>query len=169
MLFWCRLPRCWRILREFPADAVLADPGFTAWVACSEAGDPPYATYGISALTLTSRDTARFGTALPPDYRLLVGAPVQPTCSRRRFTKLLFRDVNAHGNRVRAGLGLPPFPGKTFCMRFRRICTSKAARGPLEYPRSDLPPQEHLIGPLLPEAPRDFAPPDSGRPISRAD
>jgi UDP:flavonoid glycosyltransferase YjiC (YdhE family) len=28
-----------------------------------------------------------------------------------------------------------------------------------EYPRSDLPPQVHFIGPLLPEPPRDFVPP----------
>jgi UDP:flavonoid glycosyltransferase YjiC (YdhE family) len=157
-----------RILREFPADAVLADPGFYGAGGLLELGDPPYATYGISALTLTSRDTAPFGTALPPDASPL--GRVRNRALAALFRRLLFRDVNAHGNRVRAGVGLPPFPGSVLDA-FSPYLYLQSSTPAFEYPRSDLPPQVHFIGPLLPAAARDFAPPEwwpdlrAGRPV----
>ena len=146
-----------RILREFPADAVLADPGFYSMGGLFEAGDPPYATYGISALTLTSRDTAPVDTALPPDASSLGHL-------RNRMLAALFQAVAVSRcqcpwqSRARR-LGFPPFPG-SILDAFSPYLYLHSSTPAFEYPRSDLPPQVHFIGPLLPEAPRDFAPPD---------
>jgi UDP:flavonoid glycosyltransferase YjiC (YdhE family) len=71
---------------------------------------------------------------------------------------VVFRDVAAHGNNVRRALGLLPLRRGVFdgLSPFLNLQSSTPA---FEYPRSDLPPQVHFIGPLLPAAPRDFAPP----------
>jgi UDP:flavonoid glycosyltransferase YjiC (YdhE family) len=143
------------ILRVFPADALLADTGFLGAGALHELGGPPYAIYSITALTLSSRDTAPFGLALPPDASSL------GRLRNRALTglfRVIFRDVTAYGNGVRRKLGLPPLQRSVFdgLSPFLNLQSSTPA---FEYPRSDLPPQVHFIGPLLPDAPRDFAPP----------
>jgi UDP:flavonoid glycosyltransferase YjiC (YdhE family) len=48
-----------RILADFPADVLLADQVFLGAQPVHELGGPPWATLGVSALTLNSRDTAR--------------------------------------------------------------------------------------------------------------
>jgi UDP:flavonoid glycosyltransferase YjiC (YdhE family) len=145
-----------RILREFPADVVLADPGFLGVAGLAEAGDPPYATYGISALTLSSRDTAPFGTALPPATSPL--GRLRNRALAALFRNFLFRDVNAYGDRMLASLDLPQHEGGVLD-GFSPYLYLQSSTLAFEYPRSDLPPQVHFIGPLLPEAARDFSPP----------
>jgi UDP:flavonoid glycosyltransferase YjiC (YdhE family) len=101
------------ILRLFPADAILADPGLMGAAVLNELGGPPYANYGISALTLSSRDTAPFGLALPPDSSPL--GRLRNRVLHTLFQRVLFRDVQTHANAA--------------CwIAFRRFCTSKAAR-----------------------------------------
>jgi UDP:flavonoid glycosyltransferase YjiC (YdhE family) len=144
------------ILRVFPADALLADTGFLGAGALHELGGPPYAIYGITALTLSSRDTAPFGLALPPDASPL--GRLRNKALNALFQHVIFRDVAAYADEVRRTLGLPPLRRGVFdgLSPFLNLQSSTPA---FEYPRSDLPPQVHFIGPLLPEAPRDFAPP----------
>jgi UDP:flavonoid glycosyltransferase YjiC (YdhE family) len=144
------------ILRTFPADALLADTGFLGAGALHELGGPPYAIYGITALPLSSRDTAPFGLGLPPD-----SSPFGRMRNRALgalFQHVIFRDVAAHANGVRDTLGLPPLQRSAVDIRspFLYLQSSTPA---FEYPRSDLEPQVHFIGPLLPETPSDFAPP----------
>jgi UDP:flavonoid glycosyltransferase YjiC (YdhE family) len=143
------------ILRSFPADALLADTGFLGAGALHELGGPPYAIYGITAMTLSSRDTAPFGLGLPPD-----ASPLGRLRNRAltALFKLMFRDVTAYSNGVRRTLGLPPLRRSVFdgLSPFLNLQSSTPT---FEYPRSDLPPQVHFIGPLLPETPHDFVAP----------
>jgi UDP:flavonoid glycosyltransferase YjiC (YdhE family) len=144
------------ILRVFPADALLADTGFLGAGALHELGGPPYAIYSITALTLSSRDTAPFGLGLPPDASPL--GRVRNQVLAALFQRVVFRDVAAYADNVRRTLGLPPLRRSVFdgLSPFLNLQSSTLA---FEYPRSDLPSQVHFIGPLLPDAPRDFAPP----------
>ena len=144
------------ILRVFRADAVLTDTGFLGAGALHELGGPPYAIYGITALTLSSRDTAPFCLALPPDASPL--GRLRNKGLHTLFQQVIFRDVAVYANDVRRTLGLPPLRHSVFdgLSPFLNLQSSTPA---FEYPRSDLPLQVHFIGPLLPETPRDFAPP----------
>jgi UDP:flavonoid glycosyltransferase YjiC (YdhE family) len=157
-----------RILRDFPAEVLLADTGFVGAGALHELGGPPYAIYGITALTLGSRDTAPFGLALPPDASPL--GRLRNRALAALFQHVIFRDVTKYANALRRKLGLPPLRRSVLdgLSPFLYLQSSTSA---FEYPRSDLPPQLHFIGPLLPEPPRDFAPPvwwgdlGDGRPV----
>ena len=60
-----------RILREFPADAIVADPSVGAASTINEKGGPPFAVYSVTCLGLKSRDTAPFGLGLMPSYSTL--------------------------------------------------------------------------------------------------
>jgi MGT family glycosyltransferase len=86
--------------------------------------------------------------------------------------RVLFRDVNAHYENARRGLGLAP--GRVPLFRAPLVQPQlflQATVPELEYPRSDYPPHVHFIGALLPDAPGDFAPPEwwkelrSSRPV----
>ncbi|MBC8076975.1 MAG: glycosyl transferase, UDP-glucuronosyltransferase, partial [Chloroflexales bacterium] len=157
-----------RILQEFPADALVCDTAFIGAGALHELGGPPYAVFGITALTLGSRDTAPFGTALAPDSSPL--GRLRNRALAALFQHGLFRDVNTYANGVRRALDLPPLRGNVLdsMSPFLYLHSSTPT---FEYPRSDLPPQVHFIGPLLPPPPPDFAPPawwpelHAGKPV----
>lgn len=145
-----------RILQTFPADVLLADTGFLAAGVLHELGGPRWATYGITALTLSSRDTAPFGMALPPAQSLV---------QRLRFRLLnalmdhvLFRDVQLHMRQVRRRLGLSDGGPSVLNSTLSPYLYLQSSTPAFEYPRSDLPPQVHFVGPLLPP-PGDWLPP----------
>jgi UDP:flavonoid glycosyltransferase YjiC (YdhE family) len=157
------------ILQEFPADVLLSDTGFGGASYTYEKGGPPWAVYGITALTINSRDTAPFGFGMPPNASA-------PGRLRNRFLNwlldhVLFRDVVIYTDRVRARMGLPPARKGIFDAPLSPFLYLQGTTPLFEYPRSDLPPQVHFIGPFLPEAPDDFTPPlwwdelKSGRPV----
>jgi UDP:flavonoid glycosyltransferase YjiC (YdhE family) len=156
-----------RVLGDFPADAIVADPGFMGVSALGTA-DPPYAHYGISALTLKSRDTAPFGLALPPDASAL--GRLRNRALYAAFQHLLFRDVNQYANRLRARLKLPPIRGNILDA-FSPFLYLQGSTDSFEYPRSDLPAHVHFVGPLLPAMPQDAALPrwwgelEQGKPV----
>ncbi|HEX2808544.1 MAG TPA: glycosyltransferase [Kineosporiaceae bacterium] len=146
-----------RILAGYPADALVVDTGFAAAGMMHELGGPPWATYGITALTVNSRDTAPFGTGLPPGRSL-------PMRLRNRALnaysdRVLMRDVQRHHQLIRARAGLPPTRTGVLSTPLSRYLYLHASTPAFEYPRSDLPPHVHFIGPLLPEPPADVTPP----------
>jgi hypothetical protein len=55
------------ILKEHPADVILADSSVGAAIWVTERGGPPHAYFSLSCLLIRSRDTAPFGLAMPPD------------------------------------------------------------------------------------------------------
>lgn len=144
------------ILQTFPADVLLADFCFlgASWV--SEQGGPPWAGFGISALAFTSQDTAPFGLGLLPNASPL--GHVRNRSLNWLFQQVVFRDLTAYLDSIRVSLGLPA------CRRgfFDTLSPFLHLAGTIpefEYPRSDLPPQVHFTGPLLPTLAIDFTPP----------
>ncbi|MBC8075436.1 MAG: glycosyl transferase, partial [Chloroflexales bacterium] len=108
-------------------------------------------SYGITALTLKSRDTAPFGLALPPDASTL--GRLRNVMLHAAFQHLLFRDVNAYANKLRAELYLPPLQGGVLDA-FSPYLYLQTGTAAFEYPHSDLPPHVHFVGPLLPAPPQ---------------
>ncbi|MFP2912330.1 nucleotide disphospho-sugar-binding domain-containing protein [Pyxidicoccus sp. 3LFB2] len=157
-------------LRDFPADVVVCDTGFVGASLLHERHGLPWAAFGITAMTVASADTAPFGLGLRPG-----SSPLMRLRNRALawgVSNVLFRDVNAHLNRTRRGLGLPATRTPIFDVPVSPFLYLQGSVPSFEYPRSDLPSQVHFIGPFLPEAPADWTPPawwdalrDSPRPI----
>jgi MGT family glycosyltransferase len=148
---------CQAILREYPADAVLAEPLFVAARWLHELGGPPWATLGESMLGTYSRDTAPFGPGLFPK-RGPVGR-LRNLVMNAVHRRLLFAPVTMHYERARERVGLPPL-GLSFIDTFTGPYLYLQSTVPgFEYPRRDLPRQVEFIGPLLPTPNEDFEPP----------
>jgi UDP:flavonoid glycosyltransferase YjiC (YdhE family) len=163
------LSDCRVILDEHPADAVVCEPTFLAARWLHELGGPAWATVGISMLGCRSRDTAPFGPGLPPMRGPLgqLRNRVMNGVSRR----VLFASVTEHYERARAQIGLRPL-GISFTDTLTGPYLYLQSTVPgFEYPRRDLPPQVHFIGPLLPDPPGDLQRPGwwgelaDGRPV----
>ncbi|MCU0567746.1 MAG: glycosyltransferase [Oculatellaceae cyanobacterium Prado106] len=144
-----------QILQEFPADVILADFCFLGAAWLHEQGGPPWAGFGVSVLALSSQDTPPFGLGLLPNASLW---------GRFRDRSLywliqrLFRDLLADTNQIRAQMGLPATTQGFFdtLSPFLHLAGTVPA---FEYPRRDLPPQVHFIGPLLASVTDEFTPP----------
>jgi MGT family glycosyltransferase len=159
-----------QILSEFPADVLLSDTAFVGPVLLHELGGPPWAVFGISALTISSRDTAPFGLALPPATSML--GRLRNRALNWLFANLLFRDVAVYYTSMRRQIGLPPSPIGPLDAVLSPFLYLQGTTPAFEYPHSDLPPQVHFIGPFLPDQPADFTPPlwweellIAGRPV----
>lgn len=95
------------ILQGYPADAVLVDLCALGGEALHERRGIPWATLGISALTIMSPDTPPFGTGRPP--------PTGPLGRLRirlfnRLAGIVMRGLHTAYDDQRAALGLPPLP-----------------------------------------------------------
>jgi MGT family glycosyltransferase len=145
------------ILQDFPADAILADFCFlgAAWV--YEQGGPPWAGFSVSALAFSSRDTAPFGLGMKPDASAF--GQFRNRGLNWMTDRVVFREVTAHMNRVRADLGLAPSQSSFFNIisPFLHLVGSAPE---FEYPRRDLPDRVHFVGPLLGNIVTEFTPPD---------
>jgi len=138
-----------------PVDVIVADPSIGAAVTFNAKGGPPYAIYNVSCLGIKSRDTAPFGLGLLPS-----GTAAGRLRNRLLYalaSNVIFRDVSAEFGRQLRSLGLLPRPFEGV-MESPYLFLEPTVPG-FEYQRSDLPPQVHFIGALLPDAPGDFVPP----------
>jgi MGT family glycosyltransferase len=139
-----------RLLAERPADAVLVDIGTLGAPMLAALGGPPWATYGVSVLTLGGPDVAPFGTGLPPGDSL-------PKRLRNRLLnaatdRVLFADVVRHERGIRRRLGIEPRTVPLLESTISPYLYLHSATPAFEYPRRNLPETVHWIGPLLPEA-----------------
>lgn len=146
-----------RILQTFPADVILSDTAFVGAGMLHEMGGPMWATYGMSALTLNSRDTAPFGLALPPSASPL--GRIRNRMLAMLFGHVLFRDVAEYLRNIRCELGLSRNGPGALNATLSPYLYLQGSAPSFEYPRSDLPPQVHFVGPLLQDAPASFTPP----------
>jgi MGT family glycosyltransferase len=145
------------ILRDFPADVLVAENSFTGAPLLHWKGGPPWAVLGSTPLGIRSRDTAPFGLGMWPD-----SSPAGRVRNRAlywMFNHVLFRDVAAYANEVITGLGLPPVPDPLGTGTLSPYLYLQGTTSAFEYPRSDLPPQVHFVGPILPTPPSEFVPP----------
>jgi MGT family glycosyltransferase len=145
------------ILSEFPADVLVSDTAFVGSLFLEELGGPPRAVYGIVPLVVPSRDTAPFGLGLPPSASTL--GRLRNRALYWAFDTVLFRDVHAYYNRIRAQVGLPPSAAGIFNDAISRHLFVQGTTPSFEYPRSDLPRQVRFVGPFLPGPSPDFRPP----------
>jgi UDP:flavonoid glycosyltransferase YjiC (YdhE family) len=156
-----------RVLATYDADVVVADTGFMGAPAQHELGGPRWASIGITPLAIPSRDVAPFGPGLPPPRTRL---------DRLRATVLsagmraVMRDVEKHHTTVRAAIGLPASPKGVFDAVASPYLFLQTGTKMSDYPRSDLPPHVHYVGPLvssgLPSAtPTDWKSLAGDRPI----
>src|SRR4051812_49312971 len=144
------------ILRDYPADVTLCEVGFGGFGFIYEQGGPPWATFNVLPLGLSSRDTAPFGLGILPS-----SSPLGRLRNRAldwTFSNFMFRDVLDYMNKVRADAGLGP-AASPLDSQLSPFLYMQSTTEAFEYPRSDLPPQVHFVGPILPEAPRDFTQP----------
>lgn len=149
-MFIAPAPAQLRDLREaceaFAPDAVLADQAHLGAALLHEATGLPWASLGVSALGLPSVDTAPFGSALPP------ARDARDHARNRLLNRLvfgaLFGGVNRAWRRAREAAGLPGGRASYFDVVSPQLLLQPTAAA-FEYPRSDLPPQVHFIGPLV--------------------
>lgn len=142
------------ILQRYPANVVLGDPAVAATRILGATNGVLDATLNITVVSFESRDLAAFGPGLPFDNSPL--GRLRNKLTYKAIDHIVFRPVNqAYRALAKAG-GWPIFPFRPSAAKYLQLQPSVPG---FEYPISDLPPQLHFIGPLLPDTPKDFTPP----------
>jgi UDP:flavonoid glycosyltransferase YjiC (YdhE family) len=157
------------ILKKFSADVILADSLFlgASWI--HEKGGPPWAAFNTSALSLSSRDTAPFGLGIPPDSSTF--GHLRNSCLTWVLQQFVLKDTTVYLDKLRGGFGLSPDYKYLYDAGLSPFLFLQGTVPAFEYPRKELPPQVHFVGPFLPEPPTSFTPPDwwddlkSGKPV----
>jgi MGT family glycosyltransferase len=159
-----------QLTAEQSFDVMLHDVGFLGMGPFAEQSDIPHATYGISALTFPSVDTAPFGLGLGPTSGVL--GRVRNRLLQRFVQHGLFRSVQRHYEVVRRRVGVGPSPtGWLFSDAMSPHAFLQGCTPGFEYPRSDMPQQVEFVGPFLPPEEPTFVEPEwwselrSGRPV----
>jgi len=146
-----------RHLAERPADAMLCDELSFGVGLASDAGGPPWATFGDGPLPFPEPDTPPFGPGLLP-----VRGPVGRLRNRlvgAGARLALFRPAQRAFDAARAELGLPPASGTFFDHATSPALHLQGCTPSFEYPRRDLPRHVHWVGALRPDPPADWQPP----------
>jgi MGT family glycosyltransferase len=133
---------------------LLADPAVAAGKIVGERHGLPWAILNISVLGLPSRDVAPFGLALPPDSSVL--GRLRNGALYWLARNVVFRDVNQHFAALGRQYGWKPYPFEPTASPYLYLQPTIPS---FEYPRSDLPPSVHYIGPILPDPLQTFTPP----------
>jgi MGT family glycosyltransferase len=138
------------IASEWRPDVIVADPGMMGAAFAREKWNYPLVTVSVVPCVLRSRDTAPFGLGLAPS-RSLMGR-LRNGLLNQIIEHVVFRGVQRHWERTRAGLGLPKggflFDGPRRVTRFLLPTVPG-----FEYPRSDMPANVEFIGILPTSAP----------------
>lgn len=151
------------ILRDFPADVLLADPAVAAARILGDQTGMPWAILNISVLGLVGRDVAPFGLGILPSYSPLGHA--RNWLLNFLGEKIIFRDVQSYYDAQARANGWPHFIFRPSPSPWLYLQPSIPS---FEYPRSDLVPQLHFIGPLIPEAPSTFVAPEWWSDVTEA-
>ncbi|EJL78411.1 glycosyltransferase, MGT family [Variovorax sp. CF313] len=150
------------ILDDFEADAIVVDTMFCGTFPLllgPREQRPAVVAIGISALPLSSCDTAFFGTALPPSST--PQGRVRNRAMNANLKQAMFGEVQRYFDALLTCAGLPALPDFFIdaMVRLPDLYLQLTAAS-FEYPRSDLPASVRFVGPLLAPASRDFTPPD---------
>jgi MGT family glycosyltransferase len=149
------------IRRDFPVDAIIVDTMFCGTFPLL-LGPPqervPVAALGITALALSSADTAFFGTALPP--ALTAQDRARNVAMNGHLQQAIFGDVQRYFNNILVKHGSRPLPAFLFdsMIKLPDLYLQLTARA-FEYPRGDMPDSVRFVGPLLPPQSTGFSPP----------
>ena len=142
-------------LQVFPAQVFIGDNAMFALFLKGEMLGRPSAKLSLLPLGVPSRDTAPFGMGLQPGQGAL--ARLRNRMLNDAVYGRMLRDLNDDANRLRQGLGLAPLD-ESFLISVWYIpqLVMQLSTPAFEYPRSDLPPHIHFIGPSLPDAADTF-------------
>jgi len=162
-----------RILDGFPADAIVVDTMFLGALPLAlgpRSERPILACVGVMPYAGRSRDTAPFGVALQPGSgpaRRLRNAVMNWATEH-----VVLRDIQRLAQRCLAETGSPRFEGYLIDLSAQVVDVYlQACVAGFEYPRSDLAPTVHYVGPILAPPSSVFEPPpwwgelDQGRPV----
>ena len=150
------------ILQGFEADAIVVDTMFCGTFPLllgAREDRPAIVSIGISALPLSSCDTAFFGTALPPSAT--PEGRVRNRAMNANLKQAMFGEVQRYFDALLTCAGLPALPDFFIdaMVKLPDLYLQLTAAS-FEYPRSDLPASVRFVGPLLAPTSRDFTPPD---------
>lgn len=143
------------LLEGFPADVVVGDPSVCAAFTVHERGGPVHAVYNITVLGIPGAEVAPFGLGIWPSGSVL--GRWRNAALYALATNVIFRGVSAEMTAGTTAVGCRP-------RKFEGVLLSpylflEPTVPSFEYPRTDLPPQVHFVGPLLPDPPASFTPP----------
>jgi len=140
------------ITADTSVDAVLVDLCCLGGRALHERTGLPWATLGISPLSLPAPDIPPFGSGRQPP-RTALGRLANATYWR--LGSRLMRPLTTAYERERSAAALPALPAgvTAFDHMISDQLHLQASTRSLEFPRRRWPPSVHLVGPLLPPAP----------------
>jgi MGT family glycosyltransferase len=143
------------MLDEVRPDVIVAEPGMAAAARVIEQRHGiPWATCNISAFAMRSVDSAPFGLGLMPSASLL--GRLRNRALNALIYRTLYRSLDAAYHAMRETLGTEAAEGGLFDETLSPYLYLQPTVPSFEYPRGDLAPQVHFVGPLLPPVPADF-------------
>src|SRR5258706_6353017 len=158
------------IAREFPMDAIIVDTMFCGTFPLllgPREKRVPIVALGITALALSSADTAFFGTALPPP--LTPEDRARNVVMNNNLQQAIFGSAQQYFNDILAKHGSRPLPAFLFhsMITLPDLYLQLTAKA-FEYPRGKMPDSIRFVGPLLPPPPTAFRPPPWSDDIDKA-
>lgn len=153
---------------DFTPDLVLCDTACLGARMFAELTGIPLAVLNVVPLVLTSRDTAPFGLGMAPSASAF--GRIRNRALNWLVQHVVFRDVQKRWNAVRVAAGLQPAGWLMDATDTAALYLNPSVPG-IEYPRSDLAPQVHFIGPISASSDAAWTPPqwwhelDSGIPV----
>jgi MGT family glycosyltransferase len=140
---------------QFQADVLLTDPTVVAARYLSQKRNLPWAIMNITVMAFPGPDAAPFGLGIPASSSPL--GRLRNRILRLLASRVLFREVQEHFDKLSDAQGWARRP---FEFDVSPYLVMQPAVPEFEYPRTDIPPQVHYIGSVMPESDKGFNPPD---------
>jgi MGT family glycosyltransferase len=136
---------------------IVADNGSAVVEAVHQKIGIPWAVYGMSVMTMSSRDTAPFGLSILPSATRL--GRLRNRILYRFVDRLIFREANRYNAQLRRELGLPPLRRSIFDFAKDADLYLQSSVPSFDYPRTDMPENVHFIGAPILEPAAGWTPP----------
>ena len=162
---------------DFRPEVVATEHTFIAGALLAERRHLPLVVFAVTPMTVSSIDTAPFGTGLPPSSTGL--GRLRNRVLNAAMRQVIFRGAQQQAAQLRDSLGLPPLPG--YFLDWTTTLADKflvPSVPEFEYHRSDLPDSVQFVGTFLPAGADDGWTPPSwwddlaqarpGRPADRS-
>lgn len=154
-------------LEREPADVIVGDNAAAVCEAVHARYDIAWAVYGITVLSMSSRDTAPFGLALRPSSSAL--GRLRNRVLNWLVDRVIFGEANEYNARIRRRLNLPPLECGIFDFARNADLYLQSSVPSFEYPRTDMPENIRFIGAAIPAPPDDWTPPSWWHELDRRD
>ena len=147
------------VLENFPADVVICDSFMLAGGWITELGGPPNVRLSVLPLGLPGKDIAPIGLGLLPGKSFF--SKLRNNLLSAIFEKLIFRDFQNYGNKIRKKIDLPPYDKSILIKAFEIPNLVLHTSTPtFEYFRNEFPANFRFIGPILVSPNDEYNKPD---------